>query len=191
MSAPMSAPTALLGSTDFIIFGVTTQIDVCDPSTCLLASLHNPHRALLSTCMLTSNHGGDTRFVLTTSASAENDDCWDDVERVLLAKAAFRNRQREQRERADRARIKYHWRVDPKTSTIQIDVTEEYQPEKRKVEPDSPISCMDMILQKHKNKFGTPCPARRSSKSFYEERNSANSETSVMDLEAGIPVAVM
>jgi len=146
------------------------------------AAMHTTAKAGLRRLSLGCFGAGPTQGVLLFCL------VWDDVERVLLAKAAFRNRQREQRERADRTRIKYHWRVDPKTSNIQIDVTEEYQPEKRKNEPDSPISCMDMILQKHKNKFGTPCPARRSSKSFYEERNS---ETSVMDLEAGIAVAVM
>ena len=85
---------------DFVVLGVTTESGTYDPSNCLLPlSHHNPTRKLLHTCVLNSNHQGVTRFILLDG----EDKCFDQVETVMLIKAAFLARRRAARTRTSRS----------------------------------------------------------------------------------------
>lgn len=173
-------------STDFVLLVYTTSKGCIDPSLCLLPSLYNPRRTLLTTSTIVSNNARDTRFIIIDSEDKE--DCFDDVERVLLIKAAHRQRWLRS---ASRTRLYFTWpnvecplRTEKCSSwmrrsfcrtSFDFPVADELpslakaciaaaSPKSVLAPMDDSQSCLSWNLKKHNNKFGTPMPARRSSK---------------------------
>jgi hypothetical protein len=158
---------------DFMIVGVTAVAGVYDPRTALLPSLHNPHRALLTECVITSNNRHVDQFVLVATPEG-NDLCYDALESVLLAKASFLKRRRSRS--PSRTRITYQWLViddDEKHRLAVLDTTPPSSPKRQALKDgvgqtegefaydDDATSCEAWVLQQHQNKFGTPLPGRR------------------------------
>lgn len=134
--------------TDWVLTGVTTESCTYDPQLCLLTSMHNPQRALLKPCVINSNNSRRTDFILISSPGDE-DSCFDELEKVMLAKASFRAHQRASRERTV---IRYKW---PNFTDAVVETA---------IRLPVPPTCAEYNMDKHRNKFGTPLPARRASK---------------------------
>jgi len=98
---------------DFVVLGLTTEKDA-DPRTCLLgSSFFNPRRAMTTTCLLSSNHGHVSGFVLVDERQEDASRAEEELE---LKKEALR---KARRERATRNVIVYSWPViDPRLTTI-------------------------------------------------------------------------
>ena len=169
--------------TDWVLTGVTTESGTYDAKTCLLVSMHNPWRANLTSCVINSNNSCETRFLLV-EASDDEDSCFDELEKVMLAKTSFRVRRQLARVRTH---ISYTW---PRVANVEVTTTV-YRPIPRPrrgcmryapprhayvqkslpggvydcsyVAPGRRTSCIEYNLEKHQNKFGTPVPRRRAS----------------------------
>jgi len=177
--------------TDFVLIGCTSEPGVWSPPrSALHPSLLNPRRALLSTCMVSSNHSRIGTLVLVGKEQQEGEAGDSEAFAALMRKETLKESHRKaRREKSLRAVLVYSWPAskpvlqtitstslpfydDDTSASLQGDEAEtastkhDHPLREPVLQSDLGQRCAaDLMMEEHANKFGTPVPGRRKSES--------------------------